>query len=282
MLTTTIFSISHSICSSDAAMFLIGPSKKEYHLPKALVTSLTNDNTLEDMFSNQWVIDWTYLVDEDLFNLFVQYAYTGDYKLPDPRMMEDEVIHAHQVYDEARKKHSPQDYWLYESSPHVQRPTPSSVLRCHALVWNFARRCHIAGLEAVSLKKLREALAGYIRVSKSSDYFGMEEAMFDQVVDVVGYVYHQGRQYWGAADVKHETPLAKSNPMRLTVAWFARKYLCNRGLTAVGAQLVGDVHDKNLKTWAKFLRAMPLVALDIALCDAKKVPWTEIKKEEED
>ncbi|KAK3949194.1 hypothetical protein QBC32DRAFT_267282 [Pseudoneurospora amorphoporcata] len=270
-----------SLCSPDTAIFIIGPSRKEYRLPKALIDSLANDDILQAMFDSHDNPDvdigdtppmnWSYHIDQDIFNLVVKYAYTGDYKVPKPSMAEDDVIKRQQEYSEARKQ-NPQAYWVYESSPYVQDPMPSSVFRCHAQVWNFAKCSHIRGLEAVSQKQLRKALTDYIGFSRTDNYFDLEEDMFNQVVDVIGYVYHQGFRYWGLDTIiKPETALL--HPMRLMVAWFARKYLCNRGETHVRGQYAWDIYNKNLKTWAELLKHVPLIAIDMVLCDPERVPW---------
>ena len=258
-----------SLCSDDKATFLIGPFQKEYHLPEMLVNSLGNDNTLLALYHPYTVgmrtgalpIDWSVFMDERMFNLFVQYAYTGDYKVPEVKWEED-AIRA-QAYKEARK-HCPEAYWLYEDSPYVKFPAPASSLRCHAMVWNFARYANIDRLEQVAVNHLREALTDTIRLrSRSGDFFGMERFVFNDVVDVIGYVYHHGRRYWGATDVKPETPLLDDS-MRLMVASLVRRYLCNGDETPdMRNGYDKEEYEKNSKTWEEFLRHVPLVAMDI-------------------
>lgn len=269
------------MCSTVLVKFLIGPSKEEYHLSKPLVASLSVSlsDTLSDLSSetyegaNAKPVDWSNHIDTDIFNLFVQYAYTGGYDF----VREENVLRNQQVYSEARKN-DPDAFWIYESSPFVETPTPASTCRQHAQIWAFSRfheiyRVHDLGEVAeqhlrATLQDLMWSSPSRRRSVQAGDYFNLEEDQFREVVDVIGYIYHQGRRFWGS-EIKAEVHLVDSG-MRSTVAWFARKYLYDCGQNSVHHS--GN-KQLNLKIWKSLLEKEPLIAVDMVCHDPKTVTW---------
>ncbi|ESA42051.1 hypothetical protein GE21DRAFT_10643 [Neurospora crassa] len=261
------------VCSSNLVKFLIGPSKSEYHISKSLIASLSNplhaDLSEHEISRRKGVaakpVDWSTFIDEDIFNLFVQYAYMGDYKLPIMSFPEQDILQKHQTYTDARKKN--QDaYWIYESSPFVQPPTPGSVYRQIAQIWAFAMFYKMTWLQAITYKHIRTTFQVLMRrpttTTAPEGCFGLEEKKWREVMDVIGYIYHQGRRFWD-----EEKTQDASDGMRSNIASFARTYLCDCMISSVNGS-------RNLKMWTSLMEKEPRIAVDMVTHNAKQIPWT--------
>lgn len=205
-------------------------------------------------------VDWSNFIDEDIFNLFVQYAYTGDYKIQIMSFPEQDILRKHQRYSEARRIN--QDaFWIYESSPFVQTPSPASVYRQYAQIWAFAKFHKIQWLVVVAYKHLRTAFQVLMRRSTPGDCLGLEEKICREVVDVIGFIYHQGRRFWD-----EEIHPDAHEGMRSMIACFARKYLCDYDIHTMAGS-------RNLKMWTSLLEKEPRIAVDMVTHNAKTIPW---------
>ena len=208
-------------------------------------------------------IDWTHHIDTDIFGLFLQYAYTGGYEGVEPN---------HQTYKEARDNSQRSDaYWIYESSPCLRepsQPTPESLCRQHAQIWVFAKHYDIRGLWQEAVKHLR-ALLKDIMKNVADDGFSLLRDKFFEVVDVIGYIYHYGRRFWGSK-IKAEAPLREE--MRMMVAGFARKYLSDFS-QCVSAGNISDRGYWNCREWINLLEKYPLIAVDMASYDTSVAEW---------
>ncbi|EGO55889.1 hypothetical protein NEUTE1DRAFT_112364 [Neurospora tetrasperma FGSC 2508] len=248
------------VCSSNLVKFLIGPSKSEYHISKSLIASLSDplhailskhhDQNSSRQGGKAKPVDWSTFIDEDIFNLFVQYAYMGNYKLLIMSFPEQDILQKHQRYTDARKRNQ-NSYWIYESSPFVQPPTPGSVYRQIAQIWAFAMFHKIGCLQAIAYKDLRTAFQVLMRRPTALEgCFGLEEKVYREVVDVIGYIYHQGRRFW---DDEKKTQGAHDG-MRSNIASFARTYFCD---------YVDELGGEG-----------PRIAVDMVTHNAKQIPWT--------
>lgn len=246
---------------------------------------MTNDNVLKDMLKpdrDTGAFDWSGFMDEDMFSMFVKYAYTGDYAISKTRMTQAEVTKRHAVYEKAREK-DPEAFWLYQSSPHVEVPTPWSSLRLHAQVWNFAKCSNIKGLEKVSAKHLAEMMGVWGKRGQPSDPSDPNYACQSTVVemmDAICYVYHHGmRRYWrpGGAEAKPQLLGSESEPVRTMMAWQASNFFRNKGMSIFIRVYKGPgivrFYLRIWKKWVMFLQDEPAVALDMVM-----VNWVQLKR----
>lgn len=251
-----------SIFSHRVVTFQIGPSKKEYRVSKPLFVHLSPKfiNGFPSGtygYNNVELVDWSSVIDEDVFNLLVQFAYTGGYDLP----RRNELLGP---TNDARRAH----YWIYQGNPLVANPCPASTSRQHAQVWALAMLYDMTTLAEVAAVQLRASLVDMTQhVVHRAD---MAEDKVREVVDVIGYIYHHGSRFW-RNEVKTDAPL---HGMRLTIAWFARKYLCKDfGNEPSDGRQQQDRKVRNLKMWTDLLEREPRIAVDIVCHDPKSVTW---------
>lgn len=265
-----------SVCSSEPVEFRVGPNSTPYHLSKPLVCSIS-ELLLRAISSqkNRLVprLDWKLFIDKDIFGLFVQFIYTGDYEIPqnfDQELAEHRQASLQQLGEQLDQELL---FQIYAKSPAVNTGCPTSEYRQHAQVWAFATEIKFTDLADVAVKKLRDALKALFPSFGARNYLRLLLPECEELVDVFGYVYSQADRLeetrLGGGQM-NKTPLTN---IKLELARFARKYMSDfapdEAQRRVHADLLGlDVHFdpqryQKLEIWMQLLEGHPQIAVDM-------------------
>lgn len=220
----------HSVFSSTAFKFLVGPNKKPYTVHSALIAYhskplgvLVNGEMLEAKEGCAFLED----TDERTFLLFSQYAYTGDYATVDPKMVsnasaittnevlpgpvEGGTVQTHSttkvdlesipipkdvsgfgsgLQSEKKKSYINSRPPPWHWVPREIRGNHTEAIFEHARLYVFAEKYDIGPLKCLSLQKLHEAL----------NYFALRKPTAETIVNLIQYSYSNTMDLSGSVD----------------------------------------------------------------------------------
>ena len=128
----------------------------------------------------------------------------------------------------------------------------------NTLISGFSPCSMVFEVVMVAGKGLSSSLTEFMRKTQN----GVSEPWLHDVIDAIGYIYHQGQRLLG-----NESKIGNNRTigsMRKTIAWFAHRYLfdCDESANRSPQKCASVL--RTMDSWKTLLEKEPLIAFDMA------------------